>query len=165
MKSKVADWLQHPVKRLGLCARWTNNFLRQSRPRVFAILVLALLVVGSSKVSAATWMRQPSGTMAWLHSIYFLDQQRGWVSGSNGTLLRTLDGGASWKKVPVPSRDNLRDVYFADKNLGWVLAERDALKVSTNDEPRSYLLQTEDAGFSWRQIFLDDPTSNARLVR
>jgi photosystem II stability/assembly factor-like uncharacterized protein len=59
----------------------------------------------------------------------------------------------------------LRDVYFADENLGWVLAERDALSVSTNDEARSYLLQTEDAGISWRQIFLNDATSNARLVR
>ena len=103
--------------------------------------------------------------MAWLQSVYFLDQNRGWVAGSSGTLLQTTDGGASWKKVLALTKDTLHDVYFADENVGWLVAERDLLKLGNNDEPRSYLLKTEDGGFSWRRIFLKSADSNPRLLR
>jgi photosystem II stability/assembly factor-like uncharacterized protein len=103
--------------------------------------------------------------MAWLRSVYFLDQNRGWVAGSNGTLLQTTDGGVTWKKLLPLTHDTLHDVYFANENVGWLLAERDLLKLTRNDEPRAYLLKTEDGGFSWRQIFIRDAGANVRLVR
>lgn len=103
--------------------------------------------------------------MSWLRSVYFLDQNRGWVAGSGGTLLQTTDGGGTWKKLLPLTRDTLHDVYFADENVGWLIAERDQLKLKTNDEARSYLLKTEDGGFSWRRIFLNNKDVNARLVR
>lgn len=118
-----------------------------------------------SSASAATWTRRNSGTMAWLHAVYFLDQNRGWVAGTGGTLLETTDGGQTWRKLLPLTRDNLRDVYFADEKTGWLVAERDALKLKTNDEPRTYLLKTEDGGFSWRRVFLNGSSINARLVR
>jgi len=102
--------------------------------------------------------------MAWLRSVYFLDQDRGWVAGSNGTLLRTTDGGATWKKILTLTKDTLHDLYFADEKTGWVVAESDMLKLKTNDEPRSYLLKTEDGGFSWRRLFLKSD-GNPRLLR
>ena len=61
--------------------------------------------------------------------------------------------------------DTLDDVYFADERIGWLVAERDELKLKTNDEARSYLLKTEDGGMTWRQLFLNGPDSNARLGR
>jgi photosystem II stability/assembly factor-like uncharacterized protein len=130
------------------------------------LLILLLFVFGFlPSTFASSWIRRPSGTMAWLRSVYFLDQNRGWVAGSGGTLLRTTDGGESWTKLLPLSRDTLHDVYFADDNVGWLIAERDMLKLKTNDEPRSYLLKTEDGGFSWRRIFLNSKDANARLVR
>jgi photosystem II stability/assembly factor-like uncharacterized protein len=114
---------------------------------------------------AATWTRQPTGTMAWLRAVYFLDQNRGWVAGSGGTLLETIDGGQTWRKLYPLTKDNLRDVYFANEKIGWLIAERDVLKLKTNDEPRTYLLKTEDGGFSWRRVFLNGSDVNARLVR
>src|ERR1700686_3214471 len=115
--------------------------------------------------SAATWTRQPSGTMAWLRAVYFLDQNRGWVAGSSGTLLKTIDGGQTWRKLYPLTKDNLRDVYFANERIGWLVAERDVLKLETNDEPRTYLLKTEDGGFTWRPVLLNGFDINARLVR
>jgi len=114
---------------------------------------------------ASSWTRQPSGTMAWLRSVYFLDQNRGWVAGSGGTLLQTTDGGETWKRLLALTRDTLHDVYFADENVGWLIAERDLFKLKTNDEPRSYLLKTEDGGFSWQRVFLNNKDANVRLVR
>jgi photosystem II stability/assembly factor-like uncharacterized protein len=114
---------------------------------------------------SAAWTRQKSGTMAWLHAVYFLDQNHGWVAGSSGTLLETKDGGSNWKKVSTFTKDTLRDVYFANDRVGWLVAERDVFKLKTNEEARSYLLTTEDGGLTWRQVFLDGFDTNARLVR
>jgi photosystem II stability/assembly factor-like uncharacterized protein len=103
--------------------------------------------------------------MAWLHAVYFLDQNRGWVAGSGGTLLETSDGGQTWRKLLPLTKDTLRDVYFANEKTGWLVAERDILKLKTNAEPRTYLLKTADGGFSWRRVYLNGSDVNARLVR
>jgi len=132
-------------------------------PPVLCLLLSAYCLLPTAYCSS--WTRQPSGTMAWLRSVYFLDQNRGWVAGSSGTLMQTIDGGATWKKLLPLTRDTLHDVYFANENVGWLVVERDLLKLQTNDEPRSYLLKTEDGGFSWRQVFLKTPDANVRLVR
>ncbi|HKP37114.1 MAG TPA: YCF48-related protein [Pyrinomonadaceae bacterium] len=113
----------------------------------------------------SSWTRQRSGTMAWLHAVHFIDRNHGWVAGSAGTLLETTDGGNTWKKVSTLTKDTLRDVYFADDHSGWLLAERDVFKLKTNDEPRSYLLSTEDGGLTWRQVSPSGFDANARLVR
>jgi photosystem II stability/assembly factor-like uncharacterized protein len=132
-------------------------------PRLLILLLSAFCFLPSA--FASSWTCEPSGTMAWLRSVYFLDQNRGWVAGSGGTLLQTTDGGETWKRLLPLTRDTLHDVYFADENVGWLVAERDLLKLKTNDEARSYLLKTEDGGFSWRRIFLNNKDTNARLVR
>src|SRR6266567_2336546 len=82
---------------------------------LFAGLIPLLFLIGltvfSDRANGQTtgWIRQRSGTLAWLHSIYFLDQNRGWVVGSKGTLLATIDGGKTWQSRPRPAADVLRD--------------------------------------------------------
>jgi photosystem II stability/assembly factor-like uncharacterized protein len=172
--AKVAALPQHTAERLRLSDHHHHKFYREATPRAllsaycllpsaFCLLLSAFCLLPS--VSAATWTCQSSKTMAWLRAVYFLDQNRGWVAGSSGTLLETKDGGATWKKLLPLSKDNLHDVYFANENVGWLVAERDMLKLKTNDEPRSYLMKTEDGGFSWRRIFLNGVDANTRLVR
>ena len=143
--------------------RYLTRLSKRNALSVFCLLLTAFCLLPSA--SAATWTRRPSGTMAWLHAVYFLNQNRGWVAGSGGTLLETNDGGQTWRKLLPLTKDNLRDVYFADEKIGWLVAERDALKLKTNDEPRTYLLKTDDGGFSWRRVYVNGSDVNARLVR
>jgi photosystem II stability/assembly factor-like uncharacterized protein len=171
------------AERLCLSVAHRYESQREATPRALPTAHRALLTVTAHRAlltaffllltahcslltaSAATWTRQPTGTMAWLRAVYFLDQNRGWVAGSSGTLLETSDGGQTWRKLLPLTKDNLRDVYFANERVGWLVAERDVLKLKTNDEPRTYLLKTEDGGFSWRRVFLNGSDVNARLVR
>src|SRR5712691_5098482 len=120
-------------------------------PAIVAALCLLLSAYCLLPSAYGSWTRQRSGTMAWLHAVYFLDQNRGWVAGSGGTLLATDDGGQTWRKLHPLGEDNLRDVYFANDKVGWLVAERDTLKLKTNDEPRAYLMKTEDGGDTWRR--------------
>jgi photosystem II stability/assembly factor-like uncharacterized protein len=146
--------------------RHGEKFSPRRRVSASLRLLLILLTAHCSLLTvSAAWTRQRSGTMAWLHAVHFLDQSHGWVAGSSGTLLQTTDGGATWKKVPTFTKDTLRDVYFADDRTGWLVAERDLFKLKTNDEPRSYLLTTEDGGLTWRPVVLENFETNARLVR
>ncbi|MBD0371486.1 MAG: hypothetical protein ICV60_11660 [Pyrinomonadaceae bacterium] len=129
--------------------------------RVITSLCLLLL---SSSLAHASWVRQQSGTLAWLHAVYFLDARRGWVAGSNGTMLETADGGESWKAlVRRPTEDTIRDIYFADAQTGWIVCERDMYKLRTNTEARTYLMKTTDGARSWQRVNLAD--ADARLVR
>ena len=149
--------------RLPLATLFRAFSAHRSLLALFLLLLSTFCLLPSAL--AASWARQPTGTMSWLHGVYFLDQNRGWVAGSGGTLLETVDGGQTWRRLYPLSKDNLRDVYFANERVGWLVAERDLLKLKTNDEPRSYLLKTEDGGFSWRRVFLNGSDINARLVR
>jgi photosystem II stability/assembly factor-like uncharacterized protein len=132
-------------------------------------LFLAAVFVTSFKTHALAqdsgWKRQSAGTMAWLHSIFFLDQNRGWAVGSKGALLATSDGGITWKAKPRPSEDVLRDIYFSDELTGWVMCERNVYELKTKDDPRTYLMNTTDGGESWKRVNIDGADVDSRLVR
>ena len=129
--------------------------------RVITALCLLLLLAQAGR---AGWVRQQSGTMAWLHAVYFLDERRGWVAGGNGALLETTDGGETWKVAARrPTEDTIRDIYFSDSLTGWIVCERDIYKLRTKDEPRTYLMKTTDGGRNWQRVNLAE--ADARLMR
>lgn len=111
------------------------------------------------------WMRQGTGTLARLHSVFFLDRSLGWVVGSKGTLLATVDGGVSWKIKPRPTEDALRDIHFSDELNGWVVCERNVYELKTKDEPRTYLMNTTDGGQHWKRVVIKEAEADGRLLR
>ena len=132
-------------------------------------LLLAVLWFLSSSQhvlgQTAAWKRQTTGSLAWLHSVFFLDQNRGWVVGSRGALLATEDGGRTWKAMARPAQDVLRDIYFSDAFNGWIVCERNAYELRTKDDPRTYLMTTTDGGKTWKRINIKGVDVDARLVR
>ena len=95
------------------------------------------------------WAKQPAGSMAWLHGVFFIDQNRGWAAGSKGTLLHTEDGGRTWKPSASSTDDVVRDVFFVDQQNGWLVCEVNQYQLKTVDEPRAYLMRTTDGGANW----------------
>ena len=114
---------------------------------------------------AGSWSRQRTGSLAWLHAVYFLNNDLGWAVGSRGTLLATTDGGKSWQAKPQPTEDAIRDVYFADEENGWLVCERNIYDLRSNDEPRAYLMKTGDGGEHWKRVNLRGANVDARLMR
>jgi len=103
--------------------------------------------------------------MAWLHGIFFLDQKRGWVAGSKGTLLQTLDGGNTWKSRGSSTEDVVRDIFFTDEQNGWLVVEVNAYQLKTKEEPRAYIMKTVDGGEHWDRIEIKGFDVDAILVR
>ena len=116
-------------------------------PRRISILILCFAFFQTAE---AGWTKQNSGTLAWLRSIYFSDQNKGWVVGSKGTYLTTDDGGKNWKQDKTITKDDIRDIYFSDEKYGWLLCERNIY--SLGNQPASYLMKTFDGGASWEKI-------------
>jgi photosystem II stability/assembly factor-like uncharacterized protein len=130
--------------------------------------LLVLLPLPTAFCNAATWNRQSSGTLGWLHSVFFLNQKNGWAVGSKGALLTTVDGGSSWQVQRRPTDDSLQDIYFADEQNGWLVCETNIYELKAN-APRTYLLHTIDGGSTWQRVNVtgSDPQgdSDTRLVR
>ncbi len=123
------------------------------------IILASLLSIFFSLTVFADWKKQDSGTLAWLHSIYFADHDNGWVVGGNGTLLSTRDGGRTWMKEKTTTGDTFRDVYFSDRRNGWILCDRGIY----GNAPPSYLIKTTNGGKDWKAIDFGD--GRERMVR
>ncbi len=133
---------------------------------VFLLLPFTFLLLPSAASAArGAWAKQKSGTLAWLHAVYFVDERRGWAVGGKGALLSTEDGGARWELRRPPVEDTLNDIFFTDELTGWVACERSIYLLKTKEEHRSYLLKTEDGGASWRRVEVLGADVDARIVR
>ncbi|HET6979193.1 MAG TPA: YCF48-related protein [Pyrinomonadaceae bacterium] len=130
-----------------------------------ASLLFLLLVASTAFAQTGTWARQRSGTMAWLHALFFLDQNKGWVVGSKGSLLQTRDGGNTWTARASSTEDVVRDIFFLDDQNGWMVCEVNAYQLKTKDEPRAYLMKTIDGGEHWKRIEIKGFDVDSVLVR
>lgn len=146
-----------------------RSFRRSSLPAAVCRLLLLLLTVHCSlpttAASTGAWRRQQTSSLAWLHAVFFLDQNRGWAVGSRGALLSTIDGGKSWQAKAHPTEDTIRDVYFYDDQNGRLVCEKNLYDLRSNNEPRAYLMNTLDGGQNWERVNMGAAVVDARLMR
>ena len=157
------------MDRIGYRSAPGGAHSKKSRRLTHSLLLFAILFVFPSSAILAQspeWTKQRVGTMAWLHGVFFLDQNRGWIVGSKGTLLSTVDGGRTWQGKPSPSTDILRDIFFLDEQNGWLVCEKNIYEqLKYKDEPRTYLMQTTDGGQQWNRINIEGLDLDIRLLR
>ena len=94
------------------------------------------------------WTVQTSGTKASLRGVSVVDDRTAWASGSSGTVLRTLDGGATWTILPVPEAGatDFRDVEAFGPDEAIVMGI---------GRPAT-IFRTTDGGKTWTRTFTDD---------
>jgi photosystem II stability/assembly factor-like uncharacterized protein len=81
-----------------------------------------------------------------LWSVYFLNQNLGWVAGQYGKIQKTTDGGSQWIEQNVDDSYDLRSVFFVDENNGWVVGKVNWPGLTLN---------TTNGGLNWSLISLD----------
>jgi len=86
-------------------------------------------------------------TVNTFNSIYFIDQNTGWVVGFGGIMMKTTNAGTSWDTVTIPTNGALRQIQFIDSNYGWAVGLEE-----TGGNPRGIILRTTDSGMNWERI-------------
>jgi photosystem II stability/assembly factor-like uncharacterized protein len=113
-----------------------------------------LFTVAEKQVPAlphSPWVMQESGTSAGLRGIYSVDGKVAWASGTEGTVLRTLDGGAHWTKCAVP--DAATDGATLDFRGVQAWDEQTAIVMASGRGDKSRLYKTIDGCKTWMLLF------------
>lgn len=124
------------------------------------ILIISILIflAYNRAFPQSIWNIQQSPTSNDLTSIYFINDSTGWITGYNGTILKTINSGVDWEIQNSGTSKHLSDVFFATENKGWIVGQ--AYGGSMNN---GIVLSTTDGGSNW-EIQIDGGLSNLRSV-
>jgi photosystem II stability/assembly factor-like uncharacterized protein len=101
-----------------------------------------------------SWQEKPTGSAAQFRGLDAVSRDVAWLGGSDGSVLRTVDGGRHWRDVsPADSTGLLfRDVEAFDRDHALVLA------IGEGEASRVY--RTDDGGRTWSRTFTNtDPAA------
>ncbi len=112
---------------------------------------LLLFLLAGFGAAHAQWEMENSGTTADLRGIDNVGGGVAWASGTNGTVLRTEDGGYLWQSCSVPpgaEHLDFRGIQAFDANT--------AIAMSSGKGDLSRLYETTDGCYKWNQILKND---------
>jgi len=124
-------------------------------------LILVVLALAATSLAFApggqtdfNWQLTPTGSTARLRGLSVVSASVVWTSGSGGTVLRTVNGGATWQNVGPPGTEALqfRDIEAFDASNAVILS------IGPGEESRVYV--TSNGGQSWTLAFVnEDPNA------
>jgi photosystem II stability/assembly factor-like uncharacterized protein len=108
-------------------------------------LIVAILL--TSQLASSQWVKQTVNTTASFRGLSVVNDKVIWASGTEGTVIRTVDGGKHWDVIKVPEADKLdfRDIEAFDANTAYILS------IGNGESSRIY--KTTDGGKNWKLQF------------
>src|SRR5580692_1897807 len=122
-------------------------YRKTNRNRYTATLLL-LTATLAPKIIQAQWDIEESHTTASLRGIHNVGGGVAWASGTNGTVLRSEDGGYLWQTCNMPigaEKLDFRGIQAFDENTAIVMSS------GTGDLSRLY--KTTDGCQTWKLLF------------
>ena len=89
----------------------------------------------------AQWSNQnivPEGNNLW--STFFVDDNIGWIAGSDGFIKKTTNAGIDWVEQNSGTNLTLKSVQFINPNTGWICGEA------------GLIIKTTDGGQNWIEM-------------
>lgn len=83
----------------------------------------------------------------YVNEIVFVDSEKGWMIGNEGTILMTNNGGYSWQTQESYTTKKLRAISFINRDEGWITGLNNTL------------LYTSNGGKKWQQINIHNDTT------
>jgi len=106
--------------------------------RYINFIILFVLLTCQSQ---AQWSNQnivPEGNNLW--STFFIDDNTGWITGSNGFIKKTTNAGLDWVEQNSGTTLTLKSVQFINQNTGYICGEA------------GLIIKTTDGGQSWVEM-------------
>jgi photosystem II stability/assembly factor-like uncharacterized protein len=120
----------------------------------------------STKDGGKKWQLQIVSRGTDFRSIYFVDEQTGWISGwPNGGIFYTDNGGKKWQlQLKEASNNNfgIDSMYFVSKSEGWAVGR--VWPENVGQQPtRATILHTTNGGKNWAASSLENETFCSRV--
>ena len=113
------------------------------RSRLICVVVVMLTAVGAGY---GQWQMQQSNSSANLRGIHSVNGTVAWASGTEGTVVRTEDGGEHWTSCAVPAGAEKLDFRGV-----WAWDASTAIVMSSGAGDQSRLYKTVDGCRHWTQ--------------
>ncbi|MGB0177035.1 MAG: WD40/YVTN/BNR-like repeat-containing protein [Owenweeksia sp.] len=112
--------------------------------KYFLLLTLTLVCFQNLR-SQPHWQNFESGSKSGLRGLYAVSEKVCWASGSDGTVLRTVDGGKTWEDRSVRGMENLqfRDIHAFGPDTAMVLSAG----------LPAVICRTTDGGKTWLTVY------------
>jgi photosystem II stability/assembly factor-like uncharacterized protein len=104
-------------------------------------IYFSFLLLLSFSITQAQWTNQnpvADGNDLW--STFFVDDNTGWIVGSNGFIKKTTNAGVDWIEQISGTILTLKSIQFVNQNTGWICGER------------GLILKTTDGGTNWDSL-------------
>ncbi len=127
------------------------------------LISIILLNAISGAYPQSGWVIQPSGVTSNLVSVYFINISTGWASGSDGTIIKTTNGGTNWFIQNSTTSLPLLNIMFADLNTGWAaggfddnnpLCSHNIIVIRTTNGGDLWTQQISGNGFLFNDLFV-----------
>ncbi len=126
------------------------------KPRGGVLALILLQAAIGSSLEAQVAPASASSVTASLRGLSAAADGTVWASGTNGTVLRSTDGGRSWELRPIPDAASLdlRDIEAVSQRLAYAMvAGADTARIyRTSDGGRTWIRQYDDTR---KGVFLD----------
>jgi photosystem II stability/assembly factor-like uncharacterized protein len=104
------------------------------------------------------WQMQDTGSTASLRGIDAVDATVAWASGTEGTVLKSTDGGAHWQKCAVPEANKDGATLDLRGVEGW--DAQTAIVMASGPGEKSRLYKTTDGCRTWQLLFKNPDAPN-----
>ena len=111
----------------------------------YILLILAFIGIATSNAQKLEPLS--TGSKISIRGMSVVDDQVIWVSGSSGSVGKSVDGGTTWQWLPVKGfeKRDFRDIEAFDKNTAIIIAIAEPAQI----------LKTTDGGVNWKIVFTD----------
>ncbi|MHC3471388.1 WD40/YVTN/BNR-like repeat-containing protein [Streptomyces sp. 7R007] len=142
------------MRRSGNTRRTGRTFRTLAAAAACSAALAALTAAPARAHTAPRWDLKATGAAdVRFRGLSAVSRDTAWVAGTQGTVLRTTDGGGSWRNVSPPGAADLefRDVEAFDARHAVVLA------IGEGEASRVY--RTDDGGRTWTESFRNTDAS------
>jgi photosystem II stability/assembly factor-like uncharacterized protein len=108
---------------------------------IMKILYILFLLMFWFSAAEAQWTNQnivPDGNHLW--STFFVDDNIGWIAGSDGFIKKTTNAGLDWVEQNGGTTLTLKSIQFIDQHTGWICGEA------------GLIIKTTDGGQNWIEL-------------